>query len=159
MQLEYRGANLIKEYEQLKLEAYHGSADPDDVWTIGYGHTLGVLEGSTLSASDADVLFDQDVADYAEAVRNSVNLSVTTQAQFDAMVSLAFNIGVANFESSSVLRFHNAGEPFAACGAFLMWNISAGERRRGLIRRRCAEAGLYCGDKFIERKPTDGVVK
>jgi lysozyme len=158
MKLQFRGADLIKKYEVLKLKAYHGKADPEGVWTIGYGHTKDVHKGMEITQVDANGLFDQDVEDYTEAVRNSVNLSVTTQAQFDAMVSLAFNIGVDNFESSSVLRFHNAGEHFAVCGAFLMWNISNGERRRGLIRRRCAEARLYCGDKFIKCKSTDGEI-
>ena len=140
MKIEYRGADLIKEYETLALKAYHGKADPDGVWTIGYGHTKDVHHDMVISEADADVLFDQDVADYEEVVNNSVNLSATTQAQFDAMVSLAFNIGADNFASSSVLRFHNMGESFQVCSAFLMWNISNGERRRGLIRLGdCAE--------------------
>lgn len=164
MKIEYRGANLIKEYETLELEAYHGKTDPEGVWTIGYGHTKSaggvydVAEGQTITEADADALFEQDVADYEEIVNSSANLLFTTQAQFDAMVSLAFNIGVDNFVASSVLRFHNAGEPFAACSAFLLWNISNKERRRGLIKRRCTEAKLYCDDRFIKRKPTDGGV-
>lgn len=148
MNLGERGAALIKSYESLKLEAYHGAADPEGVWTIGWGHTKGVKEGDVITEEQAESFFQEDVAWAVEAVNETSLVERTTQAQFDAMVSLTFNIGAGGFSNSTVLRLHNAFDFFGACGAFYMWNRSAGQPRRGLLRRRAEEALLYCQDRW-----------
>lgn len=151
-----RGLDLIKSYEKLELTAYHGEADRKEVWTIGYGHTKGVKPGMTIDNATALLLLDQDLDDAEEDVRNGVNLVITTQDQYDAMVSLTFNIGGGAFVRSSVLRFHNQGEYFKAAAAFDMWVYSAGQKRRGLLRRRLEEARLYCDTRFIRYDPEEG---
>lgn len=71
----------------------------------------------------------------------------TTQNQFDAMVSLCYNIGPANFATSSVAKLHNAGNHSAAADAFLKWNKGRVRGKltvlEGLNRRRHAERKLY----------------
>ena len=63
MTIGERGLELIKRWETLKLKAYHGKADPEGVWTIGWGHTKDVNEGMEISTSDADTLLVQDLDD------------------------------------------------------------------------------------------------
>jgi lysozyme len=62
---------------------------------------------------------------------------------FDAMVSLAFNVGIGAFLRSSVLRLHLAGDHRRAAEAFGLWNKAGGKILPGLVRRRTAEANLY----------------
>ena len=148
MILGSRGRTLIKSFEKLELKAYHGAADPPGVWTIGWGHTgTDVQKGMVITEGRAEVLFDQDVEWAVDYVNSKIKVT-TTQAQFDAMVSLVFNIGVGGFRTSTVLRLHNTNWDFGACAAFLMWHKSAGKKRRGLLRRRCMEAALYCEDRW-----------
>jgi lysozyme len=61
------------------------------------------------------------------------------------MVSLAFNVGLGNFEKSSVLRYHNAGQYQQAADAFLLWDKAAGRVMAGLTRRRHQEREMYLG--------------
>ena len=147
--------SIIKLYEKCILTAYHGDADPEGVWTIGWGHTEGVKEGQEITQEIADKLLAQDVEDAARMVRHGIGNTPTSQGQFDAMVSLCYNIGAGNFTGSTLLRLHNAGRPFDACSEFLNWQISAGRRRRGLKRRRCQEALLYCQDPWDEYVPEE----
>ena len=65
------------------------------------------------------------------------------QNQFDALVSLCFNIGAGNFRSSTLLRVLNAGNLMAAADQFLVWDKVAGQVSDGLVRRRAAERALF----------------
>ena len=67
----------------------------------------------------------------------------TTDNQFGAMVSLAYNIGIGQFLSSSVLRFHLTGDHHDAAAAFRAWDKAGGRALPGLVTRRAAEAALY----------------
>ena len=66
------------------------------------------------------------------------------QNQFDALVSLAYNIGVSAFAKSTVAKRVNANpnDPTIR-DAFLLWSKAAGKVLAGLVRRRTAEADLY----------------
>jgi lysozyme len=70
----------------------------------------------------------------------------TTDNQFSAMVSLAYNIGVGAFARSTVARKHNEGDHQAAAEAFALWNKAGGRVLAGLVRRRKEEADLYSAD-------------
>ena len=147
MKLGQRGKALIKSFERCELTAYHGAADPAGLYTIGWGHTgPDVHKGLVITAARAEQLFAKDLK-WVEHCLNDV-IPGTTKAQNDAMGSLCYNIGRGGFSRSSVLKRHNEGDPFAACKAFLMWHKLAGQNRRGLMRRRCQEAVLYCEDRW-----------
>ena len=157
MKIGQRGLALIQDYETLKLVAYQGAADKPGVLTIGWGHTgSDVMEGMEISRADAAGLLKQDLAEAEAGVLRVINQDITTHAQFDAMVSLAYNIGVTAFGKSTVARLHNFGNFFDAAVSFAMWKISNGKPRRGLIKRRFEEARLYCDDRFIDVETTDG---
>lgn len=138
-QIGPRGLALIKGFEGLRLAAY---LCPAKVWTIGYGSTGShVKPGMVISEAEADGLLRRDLDRFEQAVDNAA--PGASQAQFDAMVSLAFNIGVGAFLRSSVLRLHKAGDFRRAAEAFGMWNKAGGRVLPGLTRRRAAEAALY----------------
>jgi lysozyme len=67
----------------------------------------------------------------------------TNENQFSAMVSLAYNIGLKAFQSSSVLRLHRLQDHQRAADAFLMWNKGGGKVLPGLVTRRANERKLY----------------
>jgi len=69
----------------------------------------------------------------------------TTQAQFDAMISLAYNIGVPAFSKSTLLRKHLAGDFAGAAAEFPRWNQNDGKVMAGLTRRRAGERAMYEG--------------
>jgi len=94
------GLALIKRWEGVRLEAY--IPVKGDVPTIGYGSTLGVQMGDTISAERAEELLREDLVRFEACVSNNV-LVALNQNQFDACVSLAFNIGEGNFKKSTLL--------------------------------------------------------
>ncbi|KAF2282485.1 hypothetical protein GH714_044091 [Hevea brasiliensis] len=112
-------------------------------YTAGYGHTgPDVKPGMNVTQAMADKWFDQDVAKFENGVSNALTVE-TTQNQFDAMVSLAYNIGLGNFTKSTLLRKHNAKCWQCAAAQFGVWRNAGGKMMTGLIRRRAAERELY----------------
>lgn len=138
-QIGAKGLALIKEFEGLQLKAY---LCPARVWTIGYGSTgPHVVPGKVITEAEADALLQRDLDRFEDAVARAA--PGATQNQFDAMVALAFNIGIGAFLKSSVLRHHKAGDYRSAAEAFGMWVKAAGRVLPGLQRRRAREADLY----------------
>ena len=116
-------------------------------WTVGYGQTKGTTIDSYISREAADEQFASEVAPYEDAVSRALKVP-TTQNQFNAMVCLAWNIGIAGFLGSTVIKAHNAGKPLAASRAFGLWNKvrdSEGKlvESAGLTTRRQREAQMY----------------
>lgn len=96
MIVSQKGIDLIKGFEGLELEAY---SDEAGVWTIGYG-TTKYENGKPVKAGDKIPLFraEQLITFYVKNMEPRLNalfgsLSLT-QNQFDALASLAYNIGV-----------------------------------------------------------------
>ena len=139
MRLSATGLALIKKYEGLRTRAYRC---PAGVWTIGYGSTgPDVVEGLTLSPEEAEARLCRDLDRFEEAVRREA--LPARQGQYDAMVSLAFNIGVAAFARSTLLERHQAGDFAGAAAQFGRWTRVKGRELKGLVRRRSAERALY----------------
>lgn len=135
---------LIKKWEELRLVAYLPT--PHDKWTIGWGHTKGVKQGDEISREQAQMLFDSDVKWAVAAVNRDVNVRLT-QTQFDALVSLVFNIGEANFKRSTLLKKLNRGDYEGAALEFPKWNKQRQNGKlvvlRGLVRRRAEEMEYF----------------
>ena len=116
---------------------------PSDRPTIGWGSTgADIAMGLTWTQAQCDDRFDVDLARFAAGVSAAIS-GETTQPQFDAMVSLAYNIGAGAFRTSTLLRLHNAGDVDRAKAEFAVWNKQAGKVLEGLVRRRAAEAAMY----------------
>jgi GH24 family phage-related lysozyme (muramidase) len=150
------GIDLMHQFEGLHKLRHDGKVEaylcPAKVWTIGWGSTGkdpfngGAIKGGTVwTREQCDMRFEQHLATFEAGVRDGLAGKPASQAQFDAMVCLAYNIGVGAFQRSTVLRKHNAGDFDGAAKAFLMWTKAGGKVLKGLVRRREAEAALYRG--------------
>ena len=146
MKTSEAGLKLIKQFEGLRLKSYRC---PAGIWAIGYGHTTAagppdVREGLRIAAAEAEVILKRDLERFEVAVSAMVKVPLT-QAQFDVLVSFAFNCGVAALRRSTLLKRVNA-EAFEAVPAELMkWTKADGRELPGLVRRRRAEAALWRG--------------
>lgn len=145
-------ADLIKGFEQCRLQAFKPT--PRDVPTIAWGATgPDVRMGMIWTQYQADARFISDLAAFAVGVTHELNGSPTTQGQFDALVSFAYNVGLDDDEDklaeglgdSTLLRLHKAGDYEGAARQFPLWNKQKGVVLNGLTRRRAAEAALYTG--------------
>ena len=134
--------DLIKEFEGCKLEAYPDPGTGAEPITIGVGHTGGVKLGDVITQEQADEYLVNDVAHAANAVNQMVAVSIT-QGEFDALCSFAFNLGVGNLRSSTLLRKLNSGDKNSAANQFLVWNMANGRVMAGLTHRREAERTLF----------------
>lgn len=155
------GARFIEAAEGKRLVAYQCSARE---WTIGVGHTANaggtfttvagqtvtvVRPGMRISAEEAMRLFNADIdrfEDQVEEMLVGAKVNVIEPHEFDAMVSLAFNIGLGGFKRSTVLRRYLRGDKAGAAAAFGAWNKADGQVNAGLVKRRAAEAAMFNGD-------------
>lgn len=142
MKINQMGVALIIEFEGFRSSAY---LCPANVWTLGYGSTKGVKQGDTITMYDAKERLKRELVEYEQAVL--ATLKAPNENEFSACVVMAYNIGIAGFRSSSVVKAHNRGDKEAAARAFNLWNKATvgGVKKTlpGLTRRRMAEAALY----------------
>jgi lysozyme len=130
---------LIKDYEGLHLTPY---LCPAKIWTIGYGHTRTVRAGMQITQAQAEQLLDDDLSLIERAVQRLVQVPLNDN-QFSALVSFTFNVGIGNFERSSLLQLLNRGWYEQVPAQLMRWNRISGEVMGGLSRRRAAEAQLW----------------
>lgn len=137
-------AAFIRGFEQCRLVAYKPT--PLDNWTLGWGATgPDIVEGLTWTQAQADARFAADLARFGSGVASHIT-SPTTQDQFDALTSLAFNIGLGNLSASGLLKHHNSGDYAGAAARFVLWDREGSTVLAGLTRRREAEAAMYRGE-------------
>ena len=141
MQISAKGLAFIRQWEGCKLTAY---MDGGGVWTIGVGSTAGVHEGQTITQAQADALLLADLAHHD--IGPLLGDCATKQCEYDALTSLAFNIGLERFRNSTVLKRHKLGNRMGAANAFPMWRFDNGKPVAGLLRRREAERQMYLGE-------------
>lgn len=141
MKLSQKGADLIKQYEGLRLKAYQ---DAGGVWTIGYGHTAGVQPGDVITKEEADALFWADVEKFVRGVNRLKQGTRLTQNQFDALVSFAYNCGLGALERSTLLKKvkRNPNDPTIE-DAFKAYRYVNKVENAGLLARRQKESNLY----------------
>lgn len=144
IKLIQKSESCAKRRKDGRLDAYPDPGSGGDPWTIGWGSTgPDIKPGTIWTQKQADDRFAEHLAQFARNVTRAIAGAPTTQHQFDAMVSLAYNIGVHAFRNSTVLRKHKNGDHKGAAAAFGMWNKSRGKVLRGLTIRRAAEKELY----------------
>ena len=146
-----RGIALIQRFEGCAKRRADGSyaAYPDPgtggaPWTIGWGATGPDIGPRTVfTRAQCDARLEEDVARHAQDVDAAIGDTVTTQAQFDALVSFHFNTGAIH--RATLTKRHRAGRHDDAVREFARWNRAGGRVLKGLVRRRAAEAALYQG--------------
>lgn len=158
MKTSHLGISLIKKYESCKLKAYKC---PAGVWTIGWGHTKGVKPADICTQEQADKWLEQDLIEFERII--SIWFPRINQHQFDAMVSLCYNIGPGNLRKSPIYNAVKVDPSDIRIRNHFMRHVYAngthdgkdndgdglidepGEVKKldGLIRRRTEEVTLY----------------
>ena len=144
MHVSPSGVDLICNFEGLRLKAYD---DGVGVWTIGFGTTkypngIRVKKGDTCTLDQAKTYMQNDLKSFEQTVNNTVKVPLN-QNQFDALVSLAYNIGSTAFKNSTLVKRLNEGNYNAAANQFDLWVNAGGKRMQGLVNRRAAERTLF----------------
>ena len=139
MKASEKAYSLIRQFEGLRLTDYRC---PAGVWTIGYGHTSGVVPGMVITKEQAEELLSQDIV-VAENIVNAECQNLR-QCQFDALVSFVFNVGSGNFRKSTLLKKVKANpDDNSIVDEFMRWIYVKGIVLPGLQKRRLAEMRLY----------------
>lgn len=116
-------------------------------WTIGYGTTVypgerNVMPGDTCTEAEAESWLRLRMEMYEAAVRNALERPIN-QPMYDALVSIAYNIGASALVQSTLMRRLNAGDYLGAAEEFDRWNKAGGRVLPGLVSRRDAEQALF----------------
>jgi len=145
MKISNKGLELIKEFEGFRSEPYLCSAG---VPTIGYGSTF-YKDGRKVSLSDKPIskeeatqLLEYTVNSFANGLKGKLQTNLE-QNQFDALVCLAYNIGLGAFAKSTLLKKVNAKDFKGASSEFLKWDMANGKKLLGLRKRRERERELF----------------
>jgi lysozyme len=140
MKISQLGLLALEQREGRRLKAY---PDSRGLWTIGVGHLTNayfrVFPGQQITEEQVLKLLAHDV----QSVEDTINVCVhrpLTQYQFDALVSLGYNIGVGGLSHSAVVHFINAGDFKSAAEAFMNWVHPA-----VLVNRRKGEMAQFLG--------------
>ncbi|MDH2046531.1 lysozyme [Acinetobacter johnsonii] len=144
MHVSPSGVDLICNFEGLRLKAYD---DGVGVWTIGFGTTkypngIRVKKGDTCTLDQAKAYMQNDLKSFEQTVNNTVKVPLN-QNQFDALVSLAYNIGTNAFSKSTLVKKLNANDIRGAADQFDVWVNAGGKRMQGLVNRRAKEKALF----------------
>jgi len=145
MQMSPEGMNaLLKKFEGCKLTAYRC---PANVCTIGYGHTSAagapmVTDGMKITQQQAEDILSRDLVKYETAVHNMVHQPLN-QRQFDVLVDFAYNAGIGNLQSSTLLKKVNAAKFDEVPAELMKWTKGGGKILPGLVRRRQAESAWW----------------
>lgn len=139
------GIQLIEEFEGFKPKMYK---DAVGLPTIGFGTLIDTADEkwlltATITKEQAEDLLRKELV----MIENKLKLMVTTminQNQYDALVSFAYNLGVYNLKTSTLLKKVNKNPADATIRKeFAKWVNAGGKVLPGLVRRRQAEADLY----------------
>ncbi|OTG94981.1 lysozyme [Acinetobacter sp. ANC 3832] len=138
------GVDIICGFEGKELKAYD---DGVGVWTIGFGTTIypdgiKVKKGDVCTLEQAKSYMAHDLKKFEQTVNTAVVVPLN-QNQFDALVSLTYNIGQTAFKDSTLLKKLNAGDYLGAAAQFNVWNKVKGKIVQGLVNRRAKERKLF----------------
>jgi len=174
MKISKRGLDeLIKPFEGYHSKQADGSCRaykcPAGVWTCGWGCTEDVNQHTQWTVAEAEAALAREMAKHEANVERLVKVPLT-QGQFDALVSLVYNVGAGNIGSSTLLKHLNSGDYARAASHFADWKYSRVADPKlaalmkvkpgtkavlpGLVKRRAAEAAM-----FLEAVPEVGMVQ
>ena len=167
MRLSQEGINLLSELEGVRLYPYHDqTGEPIERWvigaTIGVGHLIGRSEWeanadsylSGLAMEEVDELLRSDLRLYEKFLNRDIvtYFGKKSQTQYDALIIFMFNVGIRNYEESSVrkiLRGDLVDSNYPELkSAWMAWNKSQGKKMAGLVTRRRREFNLYTNGEY-----------
>lgn len=149
MTLSPNGVKFIHQFEGVSLKAYKDYVDDKGNvrYSIGYGHN-GKVDGKTITPDlvitkeKAEELFLEDVDVFVKKVKQYIKVPLN-QNQFDAMVSLAYNVRTSNWVDFIERSQINSGVYDKVPEALMKYVVSDGKTLRGLVRRRTEEGKLF----------------
>ena len=139
-----RGIEMVKSFEGLALKPY---LCPANVWTVGYGATVGSDGGpidpdmEAISEDEAEALLIRDLESSEGWVSRLIKTALT-ENQYSALTSFTFNVGAGALQRSTLRMKLNRGEVQNAADEFPKWKFSNKRILAGLVRRRAAEETL-----------------
>ena len=146
MKLSDKGYDLIKKFEGYSDRPYKC---PAGISTIGYGNTYypnGVkvkITDKAITKEYADEILAHTADEFAADVLKLVKSKISVN-QLNALTAFAYNVGMGNFQKSTLLKLVNVNPNDAMIAKeFLKWNKAAGKELKGLTNRRIAESALY----------------
>jgi lysozyme len=136
-----KGLNLIKKFEGFRDKEYICPAGKP---TIGYGHVILPSEHfpSSITKEEAEILLKNDLVSREKSLNILIKV-VITQNQFDALISLIYNIGIENFKQSTLLKFINDKLFDKIPDQFRRWKYINKVISKGLLNRREEEIKLW----------------
>ena len=145
--------DLIKKSEGCVLQGYYDPASGNLPITAGWGSTTRhdgtpFKFGEKITQAQADSFLQYEVNEKSKKVEKLLGGTILNQNQFDAIVSLTYNIGVTAFAESTLLKRIKADpQGINITDAFLMWNKATVKGKlvvmAGLTIRRRNESQLY----------------
>lgn len=146
MKLSSSGLDLIKRFEGYSDRPYLCAAGKP---TISYGLTYYpngkkvTMKDSKITKEEGDEMFYKIVSNFAADVLKLVKTNITVN-QLNALTSFAYNVGIGNFQKSTLLKLVNINPNDAMIAKeFLKWNKAGGRVLNGLTNRRIVESALY----------------
>ncbi len=149
------GIAFIEDREGFSATPYQ---DSGGVWTQGFGFTGPSIgpDSPPMTREDAESVLKGRLAQVERAIYwYAPNVSLN-QNQFDALVSLVYNIGTGAFKKSTLLKYLNSGNVMGAADQFLVWDEIRGVASQGLLDRRKAERSLFLTPALVANNPPAG---
>ena len=138
-------SKLLRALEGLALKPY---LCPANVWTVGYGATVGSDGGpidpdmEPISEIEAEALLVRDLENSQGWISRLIKTALT-ENQFSALTSFTFNVGAGALQRSTLRMKLNREEYQGAADEFPKWRMAGGRILAGLVRRRAAERALF----------------
>lgn len=129
---------VVSTYEGIETKAY---LDPVGIPTICYGHTETAKLGQSKTREQCEALLQKDLLVAITDVESRVKVDLTIERRA-ALVSFVYNVGGTKFDSSTLLKKLNAGDPVGACAELSKWVYAGGVKLNGLVSRRAEERAL-----------------
>lgn len=150
MRISERLIDFVAKCEGFRAEAYQPI--PGDRWTYGYGTTWcdgePVKEGMKITPEDARTILNFTLSAIAVQISGKQLPLDTKQQEFDAVVSLVYNIGYGNWCSSDTAKLFHSGQNIS--NKFKQWCKSGGKKIPGLVARRLLEQKMYSNGDYNE---------
>lgn len=139
MRLSPTGLDLIKRRNGLTLKARQ---DVSGLWFIGYAHYGDVSEGMEITQPEAEAKLEHEIGRFETQLAGMLTVPVS-QGQWDALLLLVFDYGLARLRNSILLRHVNAGDFERAAAEFSKWIQVRGRPDIGMVKRRDAERQMF----------------
>lgn len=172
MNISEQGIKLIQHFESCKKAdgkgGYVAYQDPKGIWTVGWGsiriNGRKVKQGDRITQVEADQMMVDELKWMVSCVNKLLKTTVVTQAQFDVLVSFAYNVGpdmdgdgiAEGLGDSTLLKKvkANPNDP-AIKDEFVKWRNKGSDFEKGILRRRLAEAHLYFKNELVFEHPEE----